>query len=88
MSWDDKRFMAEGRRVRHRYKKRRGCHSVCVRCSVKRRYRFGDFEYLLPRLLIADTDIWVTGIWVAANPACTFRSSRLRKRLPARRGAK
>jgi hypothetical protein len=60
MSWDDKRFMQRGLRVRHKYSYRRGCHPVCERCGVQRRRTTSGWEY---RDCASKT-------WSSSNPPC------------------
>jgi hypothetical protein len=63
MSYDDKNFMTQGFRVRHKYKRRRGCHGVCERCGVKRRATTSGWEYFNP----------LSGSWSMSNPPCVKR---------------
>lgn len=66
MSYDDKMFMAQGRRVRHKYGHHRpGRNGVCTRCGVRRRYRSSDWEYQLP----GDKS------WLMSNPPCVARKA-------------
>jgi hypothetical protein len=74
MSYDDKSFMARGFRVRHKYKRRRKCHSVCERCGVKRRSTSSGYEYFNP----AQQPTYAPPnhkkkhppYWSSANPPC------------------
>lgn len=71
MSSNDKFWMQRGYRVRHAYRHRRGCHSVCVRCGVKRRKVSSGWEYAALRLRT------VSGRpgWSSENPPCVVRES-------------
>lgn len=65
MSWDDKLHMQMGFRVRHKYKRRRGCHAVCERCGVKRRATSSGWEYWHPS----------EKRWMSSNPHCVRRET-------------
>lgn len=66
VSYDDKMFMAQGRRVRHKYGHHRPKrNSACERCGVKRRYRSSDWEYQLPG----------EKSWRVSNPPCVPRKA-------------
>ena len=76
MSYDDKSFMSQGFRVRHKYKRRRGCHGVCERCGIKRRKTSSGWEYFDP----ARQPTYVDGskhppYWTSSNPPCVKRDA-------------
>lgn len=82
MSYDDKSFMSRGFRVRHKYKRRAGCHSVCERCGVKRRKTSSGWEYFDPRqqpeplmqpIRPGGAPAKVKLHWTASNPPCVKR---------------
>jgi len=71
MSYDDKSFMAQGFRVRHKYKKRRKCHGVCERCGIKRRATSSGYEYFDPhRQPTCMNKQKHPPYWTASNPPC------------------
>ena len=69
MSYDDKSFMARGFRVRHKYKRRRGCYGVCERCGVKRRSTSSGWEYQVPPERLGMKS------WTTSNPPCVKRET-------------
>lgn len=67
MSYDDKRWMSDGYRVRHKYGPRRyGAKTVtCLLCGCKRRRTSGGWEYM------RKTDgHWIVPSWTSMNPPC------------------
>lgn len=70
MSWNDKFFMKCGLRVRHLYKRKRGCHPVCVRCGIKRRRTTSGWEYLMHGAREIQMVSGGRGGWVSINPPC------------------
>lgn len=75
MSYDDKSFMAQGFRVRHKYKRRRKCHNVCEFCGVKRRKTSSGWEYFDParQPTYANSSKKHPPYWTTANPPCVKR---------------
>ena len=66
MSYDDRRFMAAGFRVRHKYRRRGRGLGVCVRCGVKRRYRSSGWQWLLAGRGHS---------WMSTNPPCMHKET-------------
>jgi hypothetical protein len=76
MSYDDKSFMQRGFRVRHKYKRRHGCHGVCERCGVKRRSTSSGWEYFNPAQQPQPVDgSKAKPYWTASNPPCVKRDA-------------
>jgi hypothetical protein len=76
MSYDDKNFMTRGFRVRHKYKRRHGCHGVCERCGVKRRATSSGYEYFDPRRQPQPVPPQIKKLpayWTSSNPPCVKR---------------
>lgn len=69
MSYDDKRFMSRGFRVRHKYT-RRG-PNICERCHVKRRRTTAGWEYFDPKTQPQPIDgSKGKPYWSSGNPPC------------------
>jgi hypothetical protein len=76
MSYDDKSLMQQGFRVRHKYKRRPHCHSVCERCGVKRRKTSSGWEYFDPARQPQPIDGSKSKPhWTSSNPPCVKRES-------------
>lgn len=76
MSYNDRDFMARGFRVRHKYKRRRGCHGVCERCGVKRRSTSSGWEYFDPATQPQPVDgSKAKPYWTSSNPPCVKRDA-------------
>ncbi len=74
VSYDDKSFMLRGFMVRHKYKRRRGCHGVCERCGVKRRATSSGYEYFDPKRQPTYVNRKKRpAYWSSHNPPCVQR---------------
>lgn len=80
MSWNDRYFMERGLRVRHKYKRCRGCHAVCIHCGVKRRRTTSGWEYISPGAREIVMVSGGRGGWMAINPPCAKRGARTRRK--------
>ena len=66
MSYDDKHFLEQGYRVRHKYKRGRGNTRTCELCGCKRRRVSSGWEYLRK----------TTPGWTPSNPPCALKETK------------
>lgn len=67
MSYDDKRFLEQGYRVRHKYKRGRGNTRTCELCGCKRRRVSSGWEYLNAPGTLG---------WTMSNPPCALKEAK------------